>query len=162
MSKSTCRSRLNDLLQAHIGHIAEANQYLLSIRNAIAQNDLGAMQLNLENPDASIAAIERLENDRHELLVEFGFAGDHAGFEQCVHWCDDDSHQLDDLFSRLITELEELQRSIQVNNLLVNKGKERVKRSIGILTGLGHSTGNTYDHKGEKLEPSGRRNIAIA
>lgn len=162
MTRDVCRARLQELLQVHIGHIARANEYLSKIRSAIAENDLAAVQLSLEAPDASIAAIEELEQDRRQTLGEFGFDGDNAGFEQCVRWCDNDSHQLHDLFSELITELEKLQHSIQVNNLLVNKGRNRVRRSLGILTGLGHSAGNTYDRKGEKLETEGCRNIAIA
>ena len=162
MNKAGCRTRLQDLMQAHIGYIADANQYLLNIKNAIAENDLGAIQLSLKTPDSSIAAMEQLEKDRRQLLSEFGFDGDNAGFEQCVRWCDDDSGRLGNLFAELVSELERLQHSIQVNNLLVNKGKDRVRRSIGILTGLGNSTTNTYGSNGEKLESEGRRNIAIA
>ena len=162
MNRAACRTKLGDLLQAQVGHICNAIQYLHSIKNAIADNDLGALQANLSSPDASIAAIERLERDRHQLLGEFGFDADCANFEHCIRWCDDDQQELGKLFAELVAKLEELQHSIQVNSLLVNKGKTRVRRSIGILTGLGDSTDNIYGRKGEKLEQNGRRNIAIA
>ena len=162
MSKAACRTRLRDLLEAHVGLIADANRYLGQIKSAIAQNDVEVLRHNLTTPDASIAAIEQLEPERRQLLVEFGFSGDCAGLEACVNWCDDESRHLGDLFSRLVGELEELQRAIQVNNLLINKGKDRIRRSIGILTGLGSAADNTYGRQGQKLEDSGRRNIAIA
>ena len=162
MSKADCRARLQDLLEVHVSLIADANQYLAQVKNAIAQNNVEVLRQSLNTPDASIAAIEQLEPDRRQLLVEFGFNGDCAGLEACVQWCDDESQHLRDLFSRMVNGLEELQRSIQVNNLLVNKGKDRIRRSIGILTGLSESTDDIYGRQGQKLEHTGRRDIAIA
>ena len=63
----------------------------------------------------------------------------------------------------MIQNLFDLRHSIQINSLLVNKGQERVRRSIGILTGTS-STGTckTYSEKGQAVDPAGRRDIAIA
>ena len=63
----------------------------------------------------------------------------------------------------MIASLVDLQYLIQLNSLLVNKGQERVRRSIGILTGVGTSgTCKTYSKKGQAINPAGRRDIAIA
>lgn len=163
MKAAQCRERLIELLLAHITSIAEANAYLLGFRNAIADDNLDALQQALRHPEAAFESIERLERQRHHLLGESGFSRDRAGFEECVRWCDDEHRRVSNLYRQLVDALVELQHSIQVNSLLVNKGKDRVRRTIGILTGHGESDdGNTYSRKGKTSEGASRRNIAIA
>ena len=106
--------------------------------------------------------IENLEQQRYQLLTDFGFDQDPDGLEKCINWCDQDQ-QLSALYQQLIASLMDLRQSIQINSLLVNKGQDRVRRSIGILTGGGTSgTGKTYGKKGQPIDPAGRRDIAIA
>ena len=119
--------------------------------------------LPLSSPDLAIDDLELLEQQRAELMAEFGFDRDHNGLEKCVVWCDDESNHLSDLYQQLIKNLFELRHSIQINSLLVNKGQARVRRSIGILTGATSSgLGKTYGSKGQAIDPANRRGIAIA
>ena len=163
MNKNTCRERLSELLQAQNDRISRANLYLDTIKNAIADNRLDDLQQSLTSPDLAIDEIEHLEQQRTELLAEFGFDRDNDGLEKCVAWCDDENSQLTGLYQQLIKNLFELRHSIQINSLLVNRGQERVRRSIGILTGVGDGgVGKTYSDKGQEINPAGRRDIAIA
>ena len=163
MNKNTCRERLFELLQAQNDRIARANVYLDTIKNAIADNRLDDLQQSLTSPDLAIDEIEHLERQRTELLAEFGFDRGHDGLEKCVAWCDDGNNQLTGLYQQLIKNLFELRHSIQINSLLVNRGQERVRRSIGILTGVGNADiCKTYGDKGQAINPAGRRDIAIA
>lgn len=163
MNANQCRQRLSELLQAQIGCIASANAYLQGIKSAIAENRLEHLQQTLTSPDLAIEDIEQLEQQRYQLLETCGFAKDSDGLEKCIAWCDDDQNQLSELYQQLIKNLFDLRHSIQINSLLVNKGQERVRRSIGILTGA-NATGTckTYSEKGQAINPAGRRDIAIA
>jgi flagellar biosynthesis/type III secretory pathway chaperone len=163
MKTSQCRERLSELMQAQNDRITSANEYLLVIRKAIADNQLDKLQQSLASPDLAIEDIETLEQRRHQVLASFGFDQDNDGLEKCIAWCDDEQKQLSGLYRQLIKNLVDLQHSIQVNSLLVNKGQQRVKRSIGILTGVGTSTTcKTYGSKGETIDHAGRRGIAVA
>jgi len=163
MNANQCRQRLSELLQAQNDRITGANEYLLTIKNAIAENRLETLQQTLTSPDLAIEDIEQLEQQRFELLKTFGFSADPNGLELCIEWCDDDQHQLSGLQQQLIKNLFDLRHSIQINSLLVNKGQERVKRSIGILTGTSTAgTCKTYSDKGQTINPTGRRDIAVA
>lgn len=163
MKAKQCHQRLSELLQAQIDRITGANEYLLTIRNAIAENRLEALQQTLTSPDLAIEDIEQLEQQRFELLKTFGFSADPDGLERCIDWCDDDQLRLSELHQQLIDRLFALRHSIQINSLLVNKGQERVKRSIGILTGASTAgTCKTYGDKGQTINPTGRRDIAVA
>jgi len=163
MKANQCRQRLSELLQAQNDRIDGANEYLLKIKNAIAENRLESLQQTLTSPDLAIEDIEQLEKQRFELLETFGFGTDPDGLEQCIEWCDDDRGQLSELHRQLIKNLFDLRHSIQINSLLVNKGQERVKRSIGILTGTGTAGScKTYGNKGQTIDPAGRRDIAVA
>ncbi len=163
MNQPDCRQRLRKLLQAQKDRILRANEYLAVIRNAIAEGQLDDLQQSLESPDLAIEDIENLEQQRFRLLADFGFDKDSDGLEKCIDWCDDNDQQLSKLYQQLIEQLFEMRRSIQVNSLLVNRGQQRVRRSIGILTGAGSSgTCKTYGNKGQTIDPADRRGIAIA
>ncbi len=163
MNPHQCRQRLNELLQAQNDRVIRANEYLLVIKNAIADNQLDNLQQSLASPELAIEDLEDLEQQRHRVLASFGFEQDNNGLEKCIGWCDDDQNQLSGLYRQLVKSLLDLQRSIQLNSLLVNKGQQRIKRSIGILTGVGASTNcKTYGSKGEAINPAGRRGIAVA
>lgn len=163
MTPEACRNQLGELLRTQIACIGDANDYLLAIRDAIASNRLEPLQQSLHEPRDTLERIESLEQQRQQLLTSCGFdAGDDA-FGQCLRWCDDENGRLDTLYRQLIQDLTQLQRSIQLNCLLVSKGQDRVRRSIGILTGLGSSQGaKIYGKSGKTQNPGGRRNIAIA
>ena len=162
MKQKDCRQRLRKLLQAQNDRIASANEYLVVIKNAIAEGQLDDLQESLCSPDLAIDDIENLENQRFELLADFGFETNHDGLENCINWCDDDDRQLWQLNQQLISKLFDLRHSIQINSLLVNRGQERVRRSIGILTGAGNSGCKTYGNDGRAIDPADRRGIAIA
>ena len=163
MNKVECHKRLGELLQAQNDRITQANAYLLVIKNAIAEDRIDNLQQSLVSPDLAIDDIEQLERQRLELLTQTGFGDDDASLEKCIAWCDDDSGQLAELYQQLIKNLYDLRHSIQVNSLLVHKGQERVRRSIGILTGSGgNAFGKTYGRKGQAIDPVDRRGIAIA
>lgn len=163
MKIEQCRARLIELLRAHNICIESANGYLASIKTAIAENRLDQLQHTLSGPEMPMAEIERLEHERHGLLQACGFDGDDDGFQKCVDWCDDDNGHLKELYQQLLQNLVELQRSIQLNSLLISKGQERVRRSIGILTGIGNaSQAKTYQSDGKASTQSNQRDIAIA
>jgi flagellar biosynthesis/type III secretory pathway chaperone len=163
MKQKDCRARLRELLQKQNAGIASANAYLVAIKDAIANSRLDHLQQKLGSPELAIDDIEELEQQRLQLLGDFGFERDNAGMEKCIAWCDDEDHQLSALYQQLIRHLFELRHSIQMNSLLVNRGQERVRRSIGILTGVGNSTtGKTYGASGQTINPADRRGIAVA
>lgn len=163
MNRTQCRDQLITLLQAQTTKVGIANEYLVNIKNAIAQNRIDALATTLENPTLPIDDIEQLEQQRYQLQHEFGFEKTHAGLEQCIDWCDSSDEQVSRLYQQLVQSLMTLQHSIQLNHLLVNKGKDRIRRSIGILTGLGQTDQvNTYTSRGEAGAGIGRRDIAVA
>jgi flagellar biosynthesis/type III secretory pathway chaperone len=163
MNSKSCREQLIELLEAHNARINRATEYLANIKQAIAENRLENLQDSLSNPDFAVDDIERLEQQRYQLLSNYGFSQDSDGFEKCMAWCDDEQKQVSGLYQQLIQSLVQLQHAIQVNSLLVTRGRDRVKRSLGILTGLGAASNcKTYSSDGKTLSTPGRRDIAIA
>ncbi len=163
MNSQSCREQLIELLEAHNARISRATEYLANIKQAIAENRLENLQDSLSNPDFAVDDIERLEQQRYQLLADYGFSQDSDGFEKCMTWCDDEQNRVSGLYQQLIQSLVQLQHAIQINSLLVSRGRDRVKRSLGILTGLGASSNcKTYSSDGKTLSTPGRRDIAIA
>lgn len=163
MNRAACKTQLEQLLQTQNEHIARANDYLGVIKKAIADGRLDGLQQSLSHPELPIDEIENLERQRQQLLADSGFAADRGGLAKCIAWCDDDNGRLAELYKQLLDNLYQLRHSIQVNSLLVNRGQQRVRRSIGILTGNNNSGfTRTYGDKGQAIDPSARRDIAIA
>ncbi len=163
MIPAECRARLIELMQEHVKCIESANDYLAEIKTAIAENRIDDLQQSLSGQVLPMAEIERLEGLRHELLTSYGFDSGDDGFKKCIAWCDDDAGQVDALYQQLVQKLLKLQRSIQLNSLLVSKGQERVRGSIGILTGSAVANqAKTYSSQGKTVTDGNRRDIAIA
>ena len=163
MNPVECRQILDRLLQSQQQRVADTRDYLQQVRQAVAEDDLETLQTLLERPGIALAEIESIEAERQQLLQRFGFGTDAEGFERCLGWCDDADASLASRNQALRQELIELQRQLQLNQLLVNKGQDRVRRSLGILTGMDTATqGKTYDSAGKAALPRGRRDIAIA
>ncbi len=163
MNPVECRQALSRLLQAQQQRVADAGRFLQQVKQAVADDDLAVLQGLLAQPAIALAEIESSEAERRQLLQDFGFATDAEGFERCIEWCDDDEASLASQNAALRNELIDLQRQIQLNQLLVNKGQDRVRRSLGLLTGTDTATqGKTYDSAGKTARPAGRRDIAIA
>lgn len=163
MSAATCHAALSALLARHVALIDAANAYLQGVRQAIAENDPESLQRTLEQPEFDVDAIEQLERERHGLLEAHGFGTDAGGFETCIDWCDDASGSVTGLYRQLVQGLVALQHSIQLNQLLVDRGKDRVRRSLCLLGGLGGAGHcKTYGSDGKARQADGRRNIATA
>ena len=162
MNPSDCRRQLIALLTSQIERVEAANRYLRRIKQAVSANDLAALQELLQQPGFSLQEIESAEIERRHLLQASGFTPDGDGFERCLSWCEG-GEALAELRADLTTQLTDLKRELQLNRLLVNKGQDRIRRSLGILTGI--DTGapaKTYDSAGHTTLPGGRRDIAIA
>ncbi len=163
MNAVDCREAMGALLASHVAQIDAANAYLQEVKRAIAKSDLESLQRSLDQPEFDVDAIERLEDERHRLLETQGFTADFAGFERCIEWCDDATGSLAGLYQNLVEGLIALQHSIQLNQLLVDRGRDRVRRSLCLLGGLaGAGQCKTYGSDGKAEQASGRRNIAIA
>ena len=163
MSVVACRKAMGELLATHVAQIDAANAYLHEVKRAIAESDLETLQHSLGQPGFDVDAIEQLEGERHRLLEAQGFSADFAGFERCIAWCDDDAGGLAELYRQLVQGLVALQHSIQLNQLLVDRGKDRVRRSLCLLGGLaGAGQCKTYGSDGKAEQAAGRRDIAIA
>ena len=163
MNPVECRRSLSQLLQDQQQRAEQALGFLQQVKQAVAEDDLGKLQDLLKQPGIPLVEIESIEAERQQLLQRFGFAADIDGFERCIAWCDDSEGGLASQNRELRDTLLDLQHQIQLNQMLVNKGQDRIRRSLGILTGMDTAAqGKTYDSAGKAAQPNGRRDISIA
>ena len=156
-----CFQKTTALLSQQTDEIEGINAYLVDIKNAISANDIETLntlltqQLPMEN-------IGNLENQRHQLLADYGYELTQQGLEQCISDCDTNS-RLEEQYRLFQQALLHLQRSIQVNNLLIDKNKKRVHKSLKLLTGQQNSDNSkTYASNGRPSGYSNKRSIAQA
>lgn len=163
MNPDECRDLLVDLLGAQNEQVTAVRARFDEIGRAIADNQIDNLQQSLGDSDPGFAQLQQLERQRHDLLQRFGYAANAAAQTACIDWCDDADGQLSALHARLVDNLQALQRSIQLGNLLVGKGRDRIRRSLGILTGQSQSGQcRTYSSSGKAEDGPGHRDIAVA
>ncbi|MEM7561645.1 MAG: flagellar export chaperone FlgN [Pseudomonadota bacterium] len=163
MNPIECRQQIKALMSSQIADVELANRYLSQVKHTIANNQLEQLNHLLSNPELPLENIEQCEQKRQQLVQDCGFASGKEGFKQCIDWCDDDQKSVSSVYEALLEGLQKLQHSLQINSLLINKGRDRLRRSLGILTGL--DTKNqykTYSNQGQTQNDTSQRNIAIA
>ncbi|MFT5658596.1 MAG: flagellar biosynthesis/type III secretory pathway chaperone [Gammaproteobacteria bacterium] len=162
-SQDQCRHDLIRLLQAQLDKVQEVNTFLVELKASIAQNDIDAINAFLSHDSLPISEIEALEGQRNKILATYGFQSNNNAQQECIAWCDDSDASLSTQFKLFTEALLNLQRSIQVNDLLVSKGQERIRRSVQLLTGKADSEGSsTYSKSGQTRTGTDKRSITRA
>jgi flagellar biosynthesis/type III secretory pathway chaperone len=158
-----CQQALSQLLQIQLTKVNEVNRFLVELKVSIAQNDIETINATLSENDLPIAEIEDLENHRNQLLSQYGFKANKEGQAACIKWCDDNEGNLSKQYLLLSESLIQLQQSIQINALLVNKGQNRIRRSVSLLTGqVNDEKSSTYSKNGQTHGTANKRSISQA
>lgn len=165
MSQATpqqCFDKLNDLLQGQINEICDLNAYLADIKSAIVSGNPDLLIQLISQQRAPLERMETLESQRCDLLQIYGFQSRKDGLQSCIQWCDQNS-TLDTLYQEFEQSLHELQRSLRLNSLLVNKNQKRIRQSLHMLTGQDTSNRSpTYSAAGIAEEFNNLRSLARA
>lgn len=157
-----CFQKLNALLSQQTDEIDGINSYLDEIKNAIAANEIESLNTLLTQQRLPTEDINNLESQRHQLLDVYGFEFTQEGLEKCISECDKNG-LLTERYELFQQALSRLQRSIQVNSLLINKNKNRIRKSLNLLTGQQNSdNAKTYSSNGQASGYSSKRSLAQA
>jgi len=157
-----CFQKLNALLSQQTDELDDINSYLDEIKNTIAANDIESLNTLLAQQRLPAEDINNMENQRHQLLDDHGFEFTQEGLEKCISECDKNS-LLAEKYEILQQALSRLQRSIQVNSLLIHKNKNRIRKSLHLLTGQQNSdNAKTYASNGQTSAYSSKRSLAQA
>ena len=158
-----CFQQLNALLSQQIDEFKGINSYLDEIKNAIAANEIESLNTLLTQQRLPTEDINNLESQRHQLLDVYGFEFTQEGLEKCISECDRNS-VLAKQYELFQQSLSHLQRSIQVNSLLINKNQNRIRKSLHLLTTGQQNSDNarTYSSSGQTSGYSNKRSLAQA
>ena len=161
-SAQQCRKDLIEIFSHQTTKLLSLNAYLLDIKERIAANDVDALNSVLQQDISPVEALEELELQRQNLLSVYGFDYGKDELEKCIAWCDREN-QAELGYQQLSDALSQLKHSIQINDLLVSKGKKRIRRALQLLTGQNNLQNTvTYTDSGETQESAEHRSIARA
>ncbi|MCP4187857.1 MAG: flagellar protein FlgN [Gammaproteobacteria bacterium] len=161
-SPEACHTELMTLLVHQKEELDAINTYLDEIKSAIVENDAESLNTLITQQRLPIAEMDDLEKQRNCLLETYGFKANRDGLLSCIAWCDKDEAitRQYELFRQALLHL---QRSIQVNSLLVSKGRERVRQSLQLIMGQPTSEQvTTYSSRGKAEDNCNHRTIAQA
>ena len=157
-----CSKKMASLLSKQAIEIQGFIEFFENVRNAIASNQLEALNTLLAQQQPLLEQITNLEAQRHQLLAAYGFDLTPEGLDNCISNCDTDGN-LENLYQTFQRALLDLHRSVQVNNLLIDKNKKRIHKSLKLLTGQQNSdSSKTYASNGLTSGLNNKRSIAQA
>lgn len=158
-----CFQQLHQILQQQCDQVSAYIDYLQHIKNSIAENQTDQLEQMLSLNASKIGAIEQIQKQQAKMLDSFGFSHDDAGLEACIQACDQ-QQRLSTLKQTLKHQLQQLEKSLLINGLLIRKNQDRVKQSIRILSGHHPSLGESiYCRQGNTTtETNDRHSIAVA
>ncbi|MBL7005278.1 MAG: flagellar protein FlgN [Gammaproteobacteria bacterium] len=162
LNQQHCFKQFKLLLTTQIDSLVSTTNYLLEIKTSIQNNDLEALQQLIKSNNIPLAKIERLENERLTLTQKCGFKADKSGFKECIIANDNQQKTLDSLQAELFNVMQELKKATEVNHLLVSQNKNRIDKSLSILTGISQTSNQTYSVSGIKEEGKHSRPLAVA
>lgn len=162
LSPQQCFQQLGELLQRQTADLENINDFLGDIKTAIVDGDTEQLNELLSHQRLPLAEMDDLESQRHRLLKLYGFEADRQGLLACISWCDQTA-RLSEQYQLFEQSLLRLQRSIQLNSLLINKGQKRIRQSLHLLTGQANNiSAGTYSSSGLTQDLSNKRSIAQA
>ncbi len=162
ISVQRCRDDLIKIFDHQATKLLSLNAYLIDVKDRIAANDLDALNDVLQQDILPVEELNELERQRHRLLADYGFDYEKNELEACIAWCDIEN-QVEHKYQQVNKVLAQLQHSIQINDLLVNRGKSKVRRALHILTGQNKLQKTvTYTQSGEARDSAENRSIARA
>lgn len=157
-----CHDALKDLLDRQTAELNVLNGYLDEIKTAIGEGDLEVLNNLVTQDSLPIAEIDDLESQRDRLLEVYGFDSGREALQKCIDWCDSDE-VIERQYKKFRQALLDLQRAIQLNSLILNKGQQRVRQGLHLLTGqTGTENAKTYSSDGKTRENNNQRHLAQA
>lgn len=157
-----CHDGLKDLLVRQTNEIDALNDYLDEIKTAIGEGDIEALNNLVTQNRLPIAEIDDLESQRDRLLEVYGFDSGREALQKCIAWCDS-NEVIERQYEVFRQALLSLQRAIQLNSLILNKGQQRVSQGLHLLTGqTGSENAKTYSSNGKTNENNNQRHLAQA
>lgn len=162
LSSEHCFSLFSELLHNQISSIKETTEYLNSIKSAIENNQLEPLQDLIKQNSIPLNTIEEQENALFSLTESSGFERNRDGLAQCIAKYDNQDKTLQSMQIELRQALKKLNTATKVNDHLIIKNKERVHKSLMLLTGNGNTSNQTYSDDGVKHAHSVKRPLAVA
>jgi flagellar biosynthesis/type III secretory pathway chaperone len=118
-------------------------------------------QLLAQQPD-EFSKVESVRQECTDILTTHGYADNENGLKQFIQGCTE--QPLKELYATLNKEIDQLKKSLLVNDLIVRKNQQRVRQTLQILSGHQVTTkSNTYSRQGNTDQQDGeKRSIALA
>ena len=157
-----CFRQLQINLQQQSQLISAYIDYLAAIKQQVADNETETLNHLLSENQSHVDAIENNQRQQVQLLQQFAFEPTAQGLACCIEACDQ-QQQLAALRKTLQQQLEELEKSLLINDLLIRKNQQRVRQSIRILSGhSGTEVNTTYSRQGDTHNDDEKNSIALA
>jgi flagellar biosynthesis/type III secretory pathway chaperone len=141
--------------------VSQYLDYLDRVKQSVTASDSQQLETLLSDNPIDTAAIENRNAQQLQFLQHLGYDINQQDLENWISSFDDSD--LSKSYRKLKEKLQQLEKALLLNSLLVNKNQQRVRQSIRILTGNTTSAGSsTYSRQGNELNEGGGRSLARA
>ena len=146
MDAGVCRGELAALLDEELALLAQLEQLLEKERDVITSRDVATLQGSVRVRQERLAALAAIEEQRRVLCSRHGHAGDRAGVERLMRWCDPSGVLTPRLRERTARALRCRDLNDR-NGLTVSARLKRVGEALQVLNG-NNARADTYGRRG--------------
>jgi len=132
--RAQCSQQIDQILTLQISQVSRYIDDLSNIKSAVSTNNTQQLNELLEQQQLNPEIIEKTQQQQIQTLTEFGYDLNDEGLTSCIEDCVNPS-QLISQKNVLTEKLKELEKSLLINALIVQKNQHRVKQSIRLLSG---------------------------
>lgn len=147
MDASLCREHLEQLLADEAAALERLEALLAKEYEFIVGNDMEALDKASTERQASVAALMRIDDERHALCRAHGMSGDRVGLKKLIAWCDPE-RQLHIRWSQSTAKLRHCRTLNDRNGALVANRLKRVEGLLDLLNGPHAKEARVYTAKG--------------
>jgi len=155
-----CKKELTILFGLQIDKLSAITQYLLSIKTAIAENNINNLKQLILEEKLTLDEVEHLENERTAIFKKYNLSTDKNDILENIQIIDKNG-SLPRLWQQLKTVMDDLEKAMEISKILLSHGQTRVRQSLSLLTGR-PQVSKTYSSEGKESEYSAKRSIAVA
>ncbi len=156
---ATSNQQMAALMRQQLSYLHRYIEYLDQIKRSISSNDNEQLQKLVKNPPLDASDIEHNQQQQSSLLKLAGFTLD--GLDTFILKQGDHS-ELAELRQQVKKQLNRLEQSLLINNLLLQKNQQRVKQSIRLLSGRDIAAAPASYSRSGSVEPNGNNGRVLA
>ena|GEM_PF-885110 len=160
LSATDARRQFDEIIAESIVNAQGLKESLEDERQALEKQDMGAMQVAVDNKSVYVKTLQDLDLRREELCQSLGFQTGAGQMSQLIEWCDD-GDLINNRWQQLMVIAADSRALNMTNGAIIRVRQQQIESSLSLIRGTAPGS-DTYGHNGAEFGDYGSRSLAEA